>query len=292
MNKNYFDILGIPPTDDEKIIKKAYRKQALKYHPDKNNSKDAAQQFLRISEAYDALFNKKTPLSSTRSGKQYDYNDFTTHANRSEEEVYKERMRRAKLRYEYVKRKEAEENEKYYHEIAHGKAWRQFKLIMIGCTVVSILFILEKLVLPSHWESDFATLGNRAMAYGGVMEQRIVPVITLKNEGFWVKSSHYGIIERNQELYVEKSYFFHDIKNIWVFEDTEWHRITTDFSVMGTFPIIPLILFLPFITFIIRGRTLTYSLLFNVSFYIYGTLLVALLYSNDRWAHLLTLGFL
>jgi hypothetical protein len=130
------------------------------------------------------------------------------------------------------------------------------------------------------------------MAYGGMAEQRVVPVITQNNEKFWVRSSYYGIIDRNQELYFEKSYFFHDIKNIWVFEDTEWHKITTDFSVMGTFPIIPIILLLPFITYIIRGRTLTYSLLFNVSLYIYGTILLALLYSNDRWAHLLTLGVL
>lgn len=291
MNKNYFDILGIPPTDDEKIIKKAYRKQALKYHPDKNPSKDAEQQFLRISEAYDALINKKVASAFGR-GKQYDYSEFTAQANRSEEDMYKERMRKAKVRYEYMKRKEAEENEKYYQAISNGRAWRQFKLIMIGCTVFAFIFILDKLVLPSHWEKDMAAHGNRIMAYGGMAEQRVVPVITQNNEKFWVRSSYYGIIDRNQELYLEKSYFFHDIKNIWVFEDTEWHRITTDFSVMGTFPIIPIILLLPFITFIIRGRTLTYSLLFNVSLYIYGTILLALLYSNDRWAHLLTLGFL
>ncbi len=291
MNKNYFDILGIPPTDDEKIIKKAYRKQALKYHPDKNPSKDAEQQFLRISEAYDALINKKVASAFGR-GKQYDYSDFTAQANRSEEDMYKERMRKAKLRYEYIKRKEAEENEKYYQAISNGRAWRQFKLIMIGCTVFAFIFILDKLVLPSHWEKDIATHGNRIMAFGGMAEQRVVPVITQNNEKFWVRSSYYGIIDRNQELYLEKSYFFHDIKNIWVFEDTEWHKITTDFSVMGTFPIIPIILLLPLITYIIRGRTLTYSLLFNVSLYVYGTILLALFYSNDRWAHLLTLGFL
>ena len=291
MSKRYFDILGIPPTDDEKLIKKAYRKQALKYHPDKNPSKDAANQFLRISEAYDALINKKISPSTGR-GKQYDFKDFTTQANRSKEEVYNERMRKAKARYEYMKRKEAEENEKYYQTIAHGRAWRQFKLIMIGCTIFASIFILDKLVLPSRWEKDFATHGNRIMAYGGLVEKRVVPVITANNEKFWVRSSYFGIIDRNQELYLEKSYFFHDIKNIWVFEDSEWHQLTTDFSVMGSFPIVPIILLLPLITYLIRGRTLTYSLLFNVSFYIYGTLLILLLYFNDRWAHILTLGFL
>lgn len=290
MNKNYFDILDIPPTDDEKIIKKAYRKQALKYHPDKNPSKDTEQQFIRISEAYDALINKKTIRSGR--GKQYHYSDFTTQANRTDEDVFKERMRQAKARYEYMKRKETAENEKYYHAISNGRAWRMFKLIMIGCTAFAFIFILEKLVLPSHWEKDSATYGNRVMTYGGMMEQRVVPIITQNNAKFWVNSSHYGIINRIQELYIEKSYIFHEIKNIWIFEDSQWYRISTDFSVMGTFPIVPIILFLPLITFIIRGRTLTYSFLFNVSLYIYGALLLALLFFNDRWAHLLTLGFL
>jgi len=291
LNKRYFDILGIPPTDDEKVIKKAYRKQALKFHPDKNANKDAAQQFLRITEAYDFLINKKAAHPAGK-GKQYDYSDFTTQANRTKEEVFKDRMRQAKERYEHMKRKEAAENEKYYQAISNGRAWRQFKLIMIGCTVFAFIFIVDNLVLPSHWEKDSATHGNRILAYGGMSEKRVVPVMTENNNKFWIRSSYYGIIDRNQELYLEKSFFFHDIKNIWVFQDNTWHRLTTDFSVMGTFPIVPIILLLPLITFIIRGRTLTYSLLFNVSFYIYGALLLALLYSNDRWAHLLTLGLL
>jgi len=291
MSKRYFDILGIAPTEDEKIIKKAYRKQALKYHPDKNPSKDAAHQFLLISEAYDALMTKSWQKSTTR-GKQYDFNDFTQQAKHTKEELLKERMRKARARYEYLKRKEAEETEQYYQAISNGRAWWQFKLIMIGCTLFAVIFILDKLLLPSHWEQDVATHGNRIMAYGGMAENRVVPVITKNNEKFWVKSSNYGIIDRNVELVLQKSFIFHDIKAIWVFEDKEWHRITTDFSVMGTFPIVPIILLIPLITFLIRGRTLTYSLLFNVSFYMYGIILVVLLYLNDRWAHLLTMGLL
>ena len=38
---DYYDILGISKTTNEKDIKKVYRKLALKYHPDRNKSKDA-----------------------------------------------------------------------------------------------------------------------------------------------------------------------------------------------------------------------------------------------------------
>ena len=55
-NKNYYKILNVDESSDQETIKKAYRKLALKYHPDKNpNDKKAEEKFKQISEAYDVL---------------------------------------------------------------------------------------------------------------------------------------------------------------------------------------------------------------------------------------------
>ena len=53
--KDYYDVLGVNKDSDKRDIKKAYRKLALKYHPDKNPSKDAEEKFKEISEAYAVL---------------------------------------------------------------------------------------------------------------------------------------------------------------------------------------------------------------------------------------------
>ncbi len=53
--EDYYTILGIDKNADKKDIKKAYRKLALKYHPDKNPSKSAEEKFKDISEAYAVL---------------------------------------------------------------------------------------------------------------------------------------------------------------------------------------------------------------------------------------------
>jgi len=53
--KDYYKILGVTPGAGEKQIKSAYRKLALKYHPDRNKSTDAATKFQEISEAYEFL---------------------------------------------------------------------------------------------------------------------------------------------------------------------------------------------------------------------------------------------
>ncbi|KAF9377885.1 hypothetical protein CPC16_011596 [Podila verticillata] len=58
MGKDYYAILGIPKTADDDQIKKAYRKLALKYHPDKNSAEDAQKKFHDISEAYEVLSDK------------------------------------------------------------------------------------------------------------------------------------------------------------------------------------------------------------------------------------------
>jgi molecular chaperone DnaJ len=58
--KDYYEILGVSKnaTDDE--LKKAYRKLAMKYHPDRNpDDKEAEQKFKEAAEAYEVLSNKE-----------------------------------------------------------------------------------------------------------------------------------------------------------------------------------------------------------------------------------------
>jgi DnaJ-class molecular chaperone len=57
MAKDYYGILGVPRDSSDEEIKKAYRKLAMKYHPDKNlgNEKWANEKFKEINEAYGVL---------------------------------------------------------------------------------------------------------------------------------------------------------------------------------------------------------------------------------------------
>lgn len=58
--RDYYEVLGVSKSADATEIKKAYRKLALKYHPDKNpGDKEAEEKFKEAAEAYDVLSNEE-----------------------------------------------------------------------------------------------------------------------------------------------------------------------------------------------------------------------------------------
>ena len=85
MAEDYYKILGVNRTATAEEIKKAYRKLAQKYHPDKakGNKKQAEEQFKKVSEAY-------AVLSNAEKRKQYD--EFGSQAFRakfSQEDIFR-----------------------------------------------------------------------------------------------------------------------------------------------------------------------------------------------------------
>lgn len=81
---DYYKVLGVAKTASPEEIKKAYRKLALKYHPDKNNGDKAAEvKFKEINEAYAVLSNRE---------KRHQYDTFGStefHQRYSQEDIFR-----------------------------------------------------------------------------------------------------------------------------------------------------------------------------------------------------------
>lgn len=92
--KNYYDILGVSKNASQNDIKKAYRKLAAKYHPDKNpDNPSAEEKFKEVGEAYEVLkdpekrklYNKvgKDWKQYQRAGGDADHFNWSNYANQS-----------------------------------------------------------------------------------------------------------------------------------------------------------------------------------------------------------------
>ncbi|MTD27437.1 molecular chaperone DnaJ [Erwinia sorbitola] len=53
--RDYYEVLGVPKSADEREIKKAYKRLAMKFHPDRNQGEGAEEKFKEVKEAYEIL---------------------------------------------------------------------------------------------------------------------------------------------------------------------------------------------------------------------------------------------
>jgi hypothetical protein len=64
---NNYQILGLNSNASDSEVKQRYKKLALKYHPDKNETPDASEKFQKISDAYNSIINRKSePTNNLR----------------------------------------------------------------------------------------------------------------------------------------------------------------------------------------------------------------------------------
>ena len=76
--KDYYEVLGVPKDASDDVIRKAYKKLAIKWHPDKHvdDKKEAEEKFKEISEAYSVLSDPKKKREYDTGGIDFDFGDF------------------------------------------------------------------------------------------------------------------------------------------------------------------------------------------------------------------------
>lgn len=79
--RDYYEVLGVPRGADQKAVKDAFRRLALKYHPDRNKSPEAEDRFKEIAEAY-------AVLSDPKKRADYDARGFAGVADYSAEDLF------------------------------------------------------------------------------------------------------------------------------------------------------------------------------------------------------------
>jgi len=132
--KDYFRVLGLEPGASGKQVKTAYRRLALKYHPDRNNSPGSRERFQEINDAYNHLLDHPA----------VDIPEASSYEEQMAREVYrreKERMyRRARARQEKKRRE---------NEIFERPEWHDPLLVLrYGLHGFALLFAMASISIP------------------------------------------------------------------------------------------------------------------------------------------------
>ncbi len=179
---DYHKILGLKRNATKAQIKRAYRRLALKWHPDKNKSPDAEAMFIKITEAYKVLSNpdtnrksrsRKTRSSSTRKQhkKTQDKSAYKKWSDFMAECAQKEAKREAQMKYKDFKRA------KFKYE----KDSRTLFFFIITLTFLTIFYAAEvgNLRLAMHKEVTSEKIKEAREALNKAIRTRNILFITL-----------------------------------------------------------------------------------------------------------------
>lgn len=142
----YFKILNLPTTATAEEIKRAYRRLAAQYHPDRNP--DGADMFLQIKEAYEVLTGKIIVVTQTTTRHSSPHPQSSRSETRNNATTREERIKAAQKRYEDQKRKEEQQSIYLYNKMINGNAFRVFKYGSFFSLLVGILLILDLFLPP------------------------------------------------------------------------------------------------------------------------------------------------
>lgn len=277
----YYKILGLPVGSSIEVVKKRYRKLVLQFHPDRNPSPEAKQKFLEITQAYDIITGKES-IPQVK-------NPHTSASPHKAQPTQEERVKKARQRHKEQVYKEYVENEKYFQSLTRGWKWRLIKFNAVLGTTIALLLIAEQL-LPRHFERDriaqYEAIGN----YYKSNEYKYI--ITANNVKLWSNGVNYQMAYKYPEIILERTWIFHNVKSFYSDQKVVYYKFPVYFSFGNLFPLLVCMFLIPVLTLWYKRRTILFTILHLISTNVVTLLLLYFLFTGDRWAHLLTLGFI
>lgn len=276
----YLKVLGLPANASEVDIKKRYRKLVFLYHPDKQGGNEA--KFIEITDAYEILIGKKSApqqsISSSRSSSSV--------AKKSKEE----RVREAQQRYEEQIYAEFIENERYFKKLTSGLQWKIVRINAILGVLIALLLFSEPF-MPKHYRTSRVTHYSKE-TYSSLERSRVSMIELENGDHFFVANLTSELYDDYPEVLVEESWFFHNPTTILANRGFDYKPFDIQFSIGAHSVVFGILFLLPLFTLLYKRRTITFTFFYQISFYGIGLLLLYFLITNDRWAHLLSLGYL
>lgn len=293
LKSKYYKVLDLPDGASAVEIKKAFRKLAMQYHPDRNPDPKANLHFIRLTEAYEILLNQRSIPSSggfSHSAHTRPTSYRSTSGKSHAQKTFEERVRMAKERTRQQQIRNEQRKTQFFNALTSGIRWRIYTWTVFFSTLFAVALIFDQF-LPHHIEDQIAS--HYTESYSGLESEDITRLHLHSGLSFFVEKPRGQALYISSEIKLERSFILHNPVRIWVHYFEEIRPLKVDFSVVNLFPLFPIVFLFPLLTYLNRKkRTLAFYLSYNVSQYVIGGILVYLLLTGNRIIHLLTFGWI
>ncbi|MCT4582861.1 MAG: DnaJ domain-containing protein [Flavobacteriales bacterium] len=259
MRNIYLKILELPEHATRAEIKKAYRKKAFQYHPDRNNTPRAEEMFILVNQAYINLSEEIEPEKIKEDAAEF-YRKYNKNFTKEELENYLKKVQKAK---EYKERKEANILKISLQELKTSFILKLSNTIAIISITFAILLVLDFYILNPNQEFGIAKRFEEA--YHGQM-------INLKlNNNDFIKIStslddpNFDVIRANYLVELFQTPIFNQFASLRVFGHRKTPPMVNYSSFYSIIFVLLSLFLLPIFNFISKGPNSFYIIFVHVS---------------------------
>lgn len=275
MRDFYLNILGLKNGASSDEIKRAYRKKAFEYHPDKNSSPTAEKMFLLINDAYEALSQLESTFTNEGEKKEEQTDDFNKkyHRKLTKEEL-EERLKLARA--ERIRKFEKENNilnisllELEDSFILKLSNWIATLSLFFALILFADLYLLQPNI-------ELGIVNKFDEYYNG---QQIHIKLNENNEDIIIATSlddiNFQVIRNNYLVELYRTPIFKEVAYVRNFSHRKVKPMVNHTSFNSIFGIIFCLFFLPIINFVFKGANSFYIIFvhLNIGFPIIGLII-------------------
>lgn len=265
--KNYYATLGVHPSATADTIKRAYRKLAIQYHPDKNPDPSVEQLFKEINEAYDVL-------GDPQKRNDYDYRLLNPVYESAAQPAAQHRDPRYRSAGRYKSRTTTEQERLKELVIEYAPVGYKISQVVFGVSLLLMIdFLLPRLKSWEAYKSHVYVSEGRSRSY-----ENSIRVYTKAGTDFKIGSNESGLIEKNADsLLIHRSILARKITRV---ENENKYAVAVRSNLYGNFIFAPfMMLFVSFIGVFIKrnpesvfnmGITSGLLLLLTIIFYFFN----------------------